>query len=428
MLCITTLFFELLITLALKLFLGFEPTDAYSLGFIMFFSAAYYMSLYSSKKYYPVRLIFLVAFLLRVFLLLWDIYARGIFTLPTSGEDTENFFRHAIRFANDEEYWKNSAVVVFGTLAKLFGGNRVLLQFILTLFSVASAHIVFRIMTILEMTVKNAKRALWFMAVLPMYAVLSSVFLRESLVTLTVAVSLLLFVRWWTGKGEAYFWLSIVFAFLGAVFHSGMIGMAFGYAGIRLLYNQKKQAYRLSFSSVFVSILFVVLFVFLYTHYSSLFFSKMDEIEELSDIASGEGRGGSSYASIAGDSSNLFRFIIFTPIRMFLFLFTPLFFQIRGLYDVVAMVFSAFFYLWVYFRVFWYLRHRENKQLMIALLLIALVIAFIFGWGGTNIGTQIRHRDKIMPVYILMLALSFEPQEYVPLRRDRFAPKWSQVR
>ena len=79
MLCITTLFFELLITLALKLFLGFEPTDAYSLGFIMFFSAAYYMSLYSSKKYYPVRLIFLVAFLLRVFLLLWDIYARGIF-------------------------------------------------------------------------------------------------------------------------------------------------------------------------------------------------------------------------------------------------------------------------------------------------------------------------------------------------------------
>ena len=193
------------------------------------------------------------------------------------------------------------------------------------------------------------------------------------------------------------------------IFHSGIVGVAVGYVGVRFLYNKKQKTYTLNASSVLAAVVLSVVFMYLYNRYSSLFFGKMSDIDELSDIASGYGRGGSSYASIAGNSSNIVNFIIYTPIRIFLFLFTPLFFQIRGLSDIIAMVFSAFFYMWAYYMAFKALKtNKRDKNLIIALLIVAISVAFIFGWGGTNIGTNVRHRDKVMPIYITLLAISFE--------------------
>lgn len=409
MICMFTIGIGLFILFFLTNLAGFEVTDSDALIWVMVVTVAYYISLYASPKYRNVRLVLMTGFLVRVFIMIWDIYGRSIYKLPYVGTDTENFYNAAIRFAQGQSYWQNPAVVVFGTMAKLFGPSRLLLQFVLMLFSVAAGHLTIRMMSLLHVDGRSKRNSMWVMALLPNYALLSSVFLRESLVTLFVTLSLYFFIRWWVGKGELSFWLAIAIAFLGTIFHSGIVGVVVGYAGIRFLYDRRTDTYKLGTRSIVVALIFVILFAFLYNRYSSLFFGKMSRIDELSDIASGYGRGQSSYASIAGNSRNLFNFIIFTPIRIILFLFTPLPFQIRDLSDVIAMVFSAFFYLWVYFFVLKRVRRStQYRHLLISLLIIAISTAFIFGWGGTNIGTNVRHRDKIMPVYILLLALSLD--------------------
>ncbi len=414
MVCIVTLAMELLVAFVLTNEYGFIITDAEAVVGILLFAVSYIVTLYTSRKISKYRMVLLIGFLLRVFLLFWDLYGRNIYHLPSSGGDTERFFRAALSFAREKPHWENVAVTVFGTMIKLFGESRLWIQFLLMSLSVASSHITLAVMRMLDISKQSGKKAMWFMALLPMYAILSSIFLRESIITFFVSLSLFFFVKWWTRYKEIDFWMAVFFAFAGTIFHTGIAAIAVGFVLVRIIYDKKKDAFRLTATSIIVAVAFVAVFAFLYNQYSALFFKKIVGVEEISDIASGYGRGNSSYAAIAGNSNNLFNFIVYTPVRMFLFLFTPLPFQIRGFSDLIAMVFSVFFYFWTYYRVIkkiWNIKDGNTKHLMIALFVTALLIAFVFGWGGTNIGTQIRHRDKIMPVYIVLLSLCFEPAE-----------------
>lgn len=420
MICIITLGIELLITFLISAIANTDLTNAEAIVFIIIFGFSYFLMLFSSKKAKEYRIILLVGFVLRVALLLWDIYGKSIYGLPGSGVDTENFYNNAIRYAQGSVYWKNNAVVFFGILIKLFGKTRILIQFLLMLFSVATAHLVLGTLREIGISIASTKKGLWFLVLLPNYAILSALFLRESIITFLVALSLYVFIKWWYGKSEVLFWISILCTLLATVFHSGMIGVAAGYICIRVLYNHKSQTLKITVTSVLVIVICIFLFAFLYKNYGTLLFKKMHNIDELADISSGSGRGNSSYAAIAGNSSTVLNFIIYTPIRILLFLFTPLIFQIRGISDVIAMVFSAFFYLWTWIRILRCNRFPDkNKRLVVALAFVALVTAFIFGWGGTNIGTNIRHRDKIIPIYIILLAITFDNSL---LKRERFRP------
>ena len=99
-----------------------------------------------------------------------------------------------------------------------------------------------------------------------------------------------------------------------------------------------------------------------------------------------------------------------------MFLFTPLPFQIRGIKDIIAMLFSAWFYGIVYYRALKGIFQSSIKErnVAIVLLIIGLCTAFVFGWGSTNIGTNLRHRDKMISLYIILLALSYDS---IPIKK-----------
>jgi len=406
MICLFVLLIELLLARMITLLTGSLDTTI-AIGFIFLFTIAYFFVIFTKNKYRTVRKPLFCGYLLRQFFFTWDFLVRGILTLPGSGADTEHFWQSALYYAKGMIEKGTNGVTTFGTMVRLFGDSRVFIQFLLMLFSIATLHVIYRILIMAGLSKRNICFAMWFAALLPNYAIMSVIFLRESMITFCVSLSLFCFVGWWVKKKDILFFMSFVTVFVGALYHSGIVAIAVGYIIIRFLYDKKTEAFKLNFTSIIVSILFLLAFVFLFNNYGSRFFSKMQRIEDISDIASGSGRGNSSYAAIAGDSSTITSFIRYTPIRVFLFLFTPLFFQIRGYNDLIAMLFSAFFYLWVWIRSIKYLSHNTcKKTLMISLLIIALVVAFVFGWGSTNVGTNLRHRDKLIPLYILMLGLS----------------------
>ena len=56
---------------------------------------------------------------------------------------------------------------------------------------------------------------------------------------------------------------------------------------------------------------------------------------------------------------------------------------------------------------------RGNHNQVLAVLIIAFCIVFIFAWGVANTGTAARHRDKMVMIFGTLLTLSFNRGERV---------------
>ena len=354
-----------------------------------------------------------IGLLFRIFLLYFDLYGRNIYHLPQSGADSDYFYFLAIQKANG--YF--SDVGNFPTLMSLFarwvGDNRLFLQFILVLFSVISILYVDKSLMRLDICERNRKRIAWLMCLLPNYACISSIFLRESTVAMFITFGLYFFVIWWKGGNETNFWIAVASCMCGSLFHSGASSVAVGMMAARVLSNRRKQELHFTLKSVLPMIVFLFAFVYLYSNYTESVFGKMQNLKTIEDIANTHDEGGASYGAYVGNSSNPVNLVLFTPIRMIMFQFSPFFWQVRGLNDIIAMVFDSFFYMYVFFSTIPYLRkkHLPYRTSIVLFLVMGLATAFVFGWGVSNTGNAMKHRNKMISIYALQLALILESRQ-----------------
>ena len=376
------------------------------------FSFVYFWEIGRSRKLRPVVLPLVLGYLMRLFLLLFDLYGRGIYILPNSGTDSEGFYRRGLLYAQEGLSQGGGFVSVIGTMFSWFGDTRIFVQFLLMLCSMIAIHMADVAMRELRVEDRQRKCAMYVLCLLPNFGILSSIFLRESLVTMFISISLVCFIRWLNNSSDLWFLFAFLFAFAAARFHSGSVAVAAGYIVVRLLYNKKRGVFRLTWQSIIPAIFFMLVFVFLFNNYSDVLFGKMTGVDSLEDIANTSTVAGSSYAAYVGNSSTPLNMLLYTPLRLVFFLFSPFPWQWRGLSDIIAFCFSSMFYLLVFVRVTSYLRSRaqKNRRVIIALLIVALVTAFVFAWGVVATGTAIRHRDKMVVLYAIMLGVTWLPQ------------------
>ena len=135
------------------------------------------------------------------------------------------------------------------------------------------------------------------------------------------------------------------------------------------------------------------------------YFRDADSLEDIVSIADAYEEGGSAYnANIVSNDSTV-GFIVNTPFRMFYFLFAPVPWNWRSATDAIAFVFSALFYGYVFIKALVYAVKSRSFSIGSAFFLIALLTLMMFGWGVSNSGTALRHRDKMVIHYLIMYAL-----------------------
>jgi 4-amino-4-deoxy-L-arabinose transferase-like glycosyltransferase len=147
--------------------------------------------------------------------------------------------------------------------------------------------------------------------------------------------------------------------------------------------------------------------------------------EEFDLVSTIEGRfgsdpsGGSAYpALIATGDPYAQPWLI--PSRMIYFVFSPFPWDIRSPVHLLGLV-SSLLYLvlcWRIYRAFPRLRERPE---CVAMLFMLFALVFVFAVGTTNIGTAIRHRTKLLVLFLLLAGPEFARGAFLPRIRLRSA-------
>lgn len=382
---------------------------------IILFTIAFFFDITNNKKYRKYIIPLTLGYFLRTALLFYDVYSGDPFNLPLVGgalsSDPLRFYNTAIMFSQGQPTrYGGFFPRVLGCLFAVTGASRLLAEFIVLLFSIATIVVFITIIDDLNVEDSNGKKGAYLLCLLPNYAFLSVVLRRETIITFFVALSLLYFLRWIKGTGGVKaFVIAVVFVLGAALFHGATGLIIAGYIFIMMIYNPQKKKYMLETKNIVLAAAFIVLIVFIYSRYGTVFFEKLERRFEAETLSSTRDAGGSSYARFVGDASTPLRTIIYAVPRFMYYMFSPFPWQWRGINDVFTFLMSSCVYLWIIIRSIRSIfrsSKQDNKAIMISLLLIALVISAAFSWGVTNTGTATRHRDKLIVFFIVLFVLS----------------------
>ncbi len=409
MIAIAAIIGELLFLATLKA-IGISIDDITASFLILFFSIAFLTAIQKNKILQRYKLQLMLGYLLRISLLYFDLYGNSIFVLPNSGADADVFYYGAVRYMNYGGFTRTIFPLVMGTLFRVIGENRLYAQFLVMLFSMISLCLLVYSLNELSISTETGIKVIGITALLPNLAILSSIFLRESMVAMFVSFSIYFFVLWYCRKYERYFIIALLFVLPAAVFHSGTAGMLPGYLAIRLLFDKNTGRIRVRFTNVIAAAILAVSMGYLFINYSDILLSKLGNVDSLEDIANVSDRAGSSYAQYVGNSSSIQNLLIYTFPRIVYFLYSPFPWQWRGVNDLIAFFFSSLFYMVATWSMLRCLTDRNSKQRTVVAMFAILIgmIVFIFGWGVSNAGTAARHREKLAILFAIMWALSSE--------------------
>ena len=375
---------------------------------ILFFAVAFIYDTEHIKKLSYLRTPLRFAFYFRLFLLFFDLYGQWIMVLPNSGADADVFYGWAENYMREGGWTRTVFPKVMGFIMRYIGQSRLYMQFLVMLCSILSICVFAGLLYDMDIAYNVKYRAVAIISILPNFAILSSLFLRESIVTMLVSLSIASFVLWF--RGHAFYWMlfAIGLDLLAAIFHSGTAGLVLGYSVILLLYDRHWRRYHANIINIIPVVLIGLFVTYLYLNYADTFFGKMLSIDTLADVANTSGAGSSNYAAYVGNSNSLTSMIIYTIPRIAYFLFSPFPWQWRNMKDVIAFLFSSLFYMWAVKDAITNLRRNKNQQLIIALLIILFCVVFVFAWGVSNTGTATRHREKMVIIFGLVWALSHD--------------------
>ncbi len=380
--------------------------DFFSILFVAIASLGVFCYIYGKRELEYRNLIFL-GFAMRLFLLFADYY--GWFKILNSGADTEMF--HRVSAANVNSFAKvyRGGYTYFLTIVyQITGTSRLIAQFINVLFGMGIIFLCQRIMRELGVERRNMLYAMCVLVFLPNLNIFSAILLREAWVEYFVALSLFMFVRWFR-SGMPLYIVGVVASVLAASYmHAGVIGLLMGYSIAFITYNPNTENITLSRNTI-ASVIFMLAVGVAASSYMELFtgkFAEYDSIDDIVEVTNRIERGSSDYLLwISSDSVAMS--LMFAPLKMFYFLFSPLPTEWRRVSDILGFLLDGAIYMYLCVVAWRYSATTKlTKSLKKYLIAALLTVTFIFAYGTGNAGTAFRHRAKILPVIVMMFAVS----------------------
>lgn len=382
-----------------------DNVEFYSLIFILVHVVfIIYYILFTEGKY---KNILLLGLILRLVILFADIYHW--FPVLHSGADSETF--HGIAKTNqiyDEQRKLTNYTPFLTFLYSITHSSRIIAQYFNLVMGVSILFIVRKIFEILDIDNKIALISMIILACMPNFVIFSGILLREAWVEFFVILSVYFFVRWFIGGYSINIPLCFSSILLAAVMHSGTLVVIMGYILAFTSYNPSTGQVQFSSNTVSFVIIATVM-VMLLGDSSDMFtgkFQSASSSDGLLATINADTKGDSAYLTwVKADS--LWMGFMFSPLKMFYFLFSPLPTNWRGFGDIIAFMIDSSFYMFLCWNIAKNYRFSNKFGNIKLFLLIGFCISvFVFAFGTYTAGTALRHRAKLLPMLTVLYAVS----------------------
>lgn len=273
---------------------------------------------------------------------------------------------------------------------------------------------------------KIAKRATWIVAIFPNLIRFSSLFANREVILLFF---MLLYVknsyRYYCRGNPMSLIKSIISLIPAMILHTSMIVMMLLTMLIIIMRKSGKESAALNFLK---KVLLVVITsgAFVYMLSNGIGTEKFGiggtglDIEKISTLGSMSAVGRASYLANVKFSNPVLT-ILFLPIRMLYFLFTPFPWMISSAIDIIGL-FDAVLYIWVFIpvvkkaRIVFKDKNRTKDEAFTLFLTLTLFfIIATFAAVTSNYGTAIRHRCKLFVLFLIIAADDI----YIPFKLRR---------
>lgn len=361
-----------------------------------------------------IAIVLFCAFAARLALLYIDVYVDGI-DLPGSGGDTEGYFQSALAIAEDPSLF--SGYIYGGVYSKFLGAvtlavgpYREILQYTNVLASISTVLIVDAVCRQIGLTKTAHIASLLLISFLPNYLIVSTTLLRESFIAFLLAASIYSCMLWMQTQGIGYALLPILFIGAASSLHSGVIIAALVYIVALIFYDPGAQRFVLAVRNIPLLFAAVGSFAATFAVAPDVFmnqFGDLGDAEHLVETANFRAGGAAYLTGLTVE--NPLQAALFSPIRAFYFLASPLPWDWRSGLDVVTFFMDSAIYMSVGLLA-WRQRAFLREHYSFALILLGTVVAsiFIFGLGVSNSGTALRHRIKLLPYIALLFGFCIE--------------------
>ena len=247
---------------------------------------------------------------------------------------------------------------------------------------------------------------IFIVALSPISLIYRTGILRESIIIMFISYSLKSFITFMLSKKNNIEALkSFIYIGLGAIFHSGVIFITTGYL-IALLSGKKNQKIFQYLILILGAIGFIL---FKDTLLEKVGGGDIDTIIAANNYTSLKMAGSGYLQSLT--TTSLGQIVAYLPLFMFYFMYSPTPDMFRGALDIISFSLNSSIYLYFTFYGFYLYRKVKTKltlteKKIVKYLFISIIFTVaVFSVGTRNAGTAMRHRDKIVPLLIVIFAI-----------------------
>lgn len=356
------------------------------------------------------RMLLLVAFAIRCAILFVNAFVVDIWNgFSNSGADNETYFQVSI-----DRYYMRPVSGEYSELAYtkfleriyyLIGANEIssiflnilaftLMSWLILLFSKRMGQeLDYRLFALLQL--------------MPVTIWLNTRLLRESVISLFLVASLILFYLFYTQeRGLIYFVGAIFMAFFAFCFHSGCIFFLAIYVAFAVLYYGRKLGYKF-----YVLALIVIGIGILVCLRNQRIIGYLTTYFTIDRLYKGLGLSETVQETLANSTylydfpvNNIFQLIVYVVLKYIYFWFSPMAWDIKGVAYAGIILFDALPCL-----LLWILCLKEKKFKPFWCILLLETVAYAVGTSAA--GTAMRHRNIFVPMLIVMYIIGRKENE-----------------
>lgn len=366
--------------------------------------------------------ILIVAYLSRLGILFLDY--NGV-PIIHSGADSEGFYRIAVsnmQLPANSHYYLTNYTVFLTYLFKLIGPQRLFAQYINVILGMTTLVYTYKSMRLLEVGKKGVIAAMWILALMPNQVILSSILLRESIIISTFTISMYYLLKWLREGETLSMVLSLFFIVLSSAMHSGMLGVALGFMIVFASYQRSSGKLKFSKRLIVAIPLALVFFVVLIssgiaTSYLNFLLNpdSVSSTEALLDKASIESSDAGSAYLVGVNTDSIPKLLLFLPLKILYFLFSPMPWNWRGMGDIISFVLDSAIILWMFWAIYYPSSKKRPKanpssrRSIVHIIMLGVWISIaMYSLGTSTAGTAMRHRANFIPAILVCSMISYE--------------------